>query len=152
MIRILLNCGFLLASLFSFTIVSAFPVIDTNKVLLAEAKMTEPLTITREANIVFPDILKGNEENSLDYIENFSSKKRNYLIHTYKKSTKLFPKAAAILKKYNLPSEMRVLLAIESGFNPNAVSKAGAVGYWQIMDAVAKEYKLNYVLSSTLGS
>jgi membrane-bound lytic murein transglycosylase D len=36
-------------------------------------------------------------------------------------------------------------LALESAFNGNAVSKAGAVGYWQIMDEVAKEYGLKYV-------
>ena len=35
-----------------------------------------------------------------------------------------------------------MLLALESAFNGNAVSKAGAVGYWQIMDDVAKEYGL----------
>ena len=33
----------------------------------------------------------------------------------------------------------------ESAYNANAVSKAGAVGYWQIMDEVAKEYGLKYV-------
>ena len=37
------------------------------------------------------------------------------------------------------------MLALESAFNANAVSSAGAVGYWQIMDEVAKEYGLKYV-------
>jgi len=41
------------------------------------------------------------------------------------------------------------LMILESAYNPNAVSKAGAVGYWQFMDAVAKEYGLRYVAKET---
>ena len=36
-------------------------------------------------------------------------------------------------------------MLLESDCNANALSKAGAVGYWQIMDVVAKEYGLTYV-------
>ncbi|MBK9487131.1 MAG: transglycosylase SLT domain-containing protein [Chitinophagaceae bacterium] len=79
------------------------------------------------------------------YIEKFSENRRAYLIRTYTRSKKYFPKATAILKKHNLPQELKVLLALESAFNGNAVSKAGAVGYWQIMDEVEKEYGLKYV-------
>jgi membrane-bound lytic murein transglycosylase D len=116
------------------------------KILFAELKKnTEPTYIVKEANISFPEILKGNEDESLNYIEKFSETRRGYLIRTFNKGKKLFPKAEKILKKYNLPTELKILLALESGFDPNAVSRAGAVGYWQIMDAVAKEYGLKYV-------
>ena len=101
--------------------------------------------ITLEPNVVFPEILTGNEDEALAYIEKFSENRRAYLIRTYDRSKKYFPKATAILKKHNLPQELKVLLALESAFNGNAVSKAGAVGYWQIMDEVAKEYGLKYV-------
>jgi membrane-bound lytic murein transglycosylase D len=37
------------------------------------------------------------------------------------------------------------LIALESGFDANAVSKQGAVGYWQITDKVAKQYGLQIV-------
>ena len=94
------------------------------------------------AAVVFPAILTGNEENSSEYIEKFSKNRRNYLINTYKKGKAFFTKASAILKKYNLPKELTILLALESGFNANAVSGAGAVGYWQLMDKTAKEYGL----------
>ncbi|MBI3717898.1 MAG: lytic transglycosylase domain-containing protein [Sphingobacteriales bacterium] len=33
-------------------------------------------------------------------------------------------------------------MALESAYNPNARSRAGAVGYWQFMDVVAREYNL----------
>lgn len=99
---------------------------------------------TTEANIVFPELLSGNEEESLDYIEKFSTNRRAYLIRTYNRGKNYFPKAVTILSKHHLPEEFKILLALESAFNANAVSKAGAVGYWQIMDEVAKEYGLKY--------
>lgn len=97
-----------------------------------------------DTNIVFPELLSGNEKESLDYIEKFSSNRRAYLIRTYNKGKKYFPKAVTILNKHHLAEEYKILLALESAFNGNAVSKAGAVGYWQIMDEVAKEYGLKY--------
>lgn len=118
----------------------------TKKQLLAAASAKDNAGfITLEPNVVFPEILTGNEAETLAYIEKFSENRRAYLIRTYNRSKKYFPKATAILKKHNLPQELKVLLALESAFNGNAVSKAGAVGYWQIMDEVAKEYGLKYV-------
>ncbi|MES2430119.1 MAG: lytic transglycosylase domain-containing protein [Bacteroidota bacterium] len=118
----------------------------TKKILLAELdKKIEPLYITKPANIVFPEILKGNEEEALSYVEKFSTNRRDYIIRMYNKGKKLFPKASTILKKHNVPQEFKVLLALESAFNANAVSCAGAVGYWQIMDAVAGEYGIKHV-------
>ena len=96
----------------------------------------------RESNIIFPAILKGNEEESLEYIEKFSGRRKAYLVRMYNKGTILLPKTAKIFKKYKLPEELKMLLPLESAYNSNAVSKAGAVGYWQIMDEVAREYGL----------
>jgi membrane-bound lytic murein transglycosylase D len=101
--------------------------------------------VLETSNVEFPDILKGNEEASIDYIEKFSVKRRDYLIRMYTKGKKLLPKAASILKKHNLPEELKILMILESAYNANAVSKAGAVGYWQFMDAAAKQYGLKYI-------
>ena len=67
----------------------------------------------------------------------------------YKKGKTIFPKVTKTFKKYNVPQEFKVLIALESAFNGNAVSGAGAVGYWQIMDEVAKEYGLKYIPQPT---
>ncbi|MFT3909889.1 MAG: lytic transglycosylase domain-containing protein [Ferruginibacter sp.] len=113
-----------------------------NTLLASLDKKADETIVVQQANIVYPTILAGNEDESIDYVENFSSRRKNYLVNTYNRSKQLFPKAEAILKKYDVPQEFKVLLALESGFNGNAISKAGAVGYWQIMDEVAKEYGL----------
>lgn len=130
-----------------FSSAKADAVTDTSKkkLLAAVSEKENAGFIVLEPNVVFPEVLTGNEEKTLDYIEKFSANRRAYLIRTYNRSKKYFPKATAILKKHNLPQELKVLLALESAFNGNAVSSAGAVGYWQIMDEVAKEYGLKYV-------
>ena len=129
----------------SFT--RAFSYTDTSKKVLLAAVNNNDKTayINLEPNVIFPDVLTGNEEEAIEYIEKFAVNRRAYLIRTYNRSKKYFPKVTTVLKKYDLPHELKVLLALESAFNGNAVSKAGAVGYWQIMDEVAKEYGLKYV-------
>ena len=119
---------------------------DTSSLLLASTKTKPaPFYFIQQPNVIFPEILKGNEANSSEYVASFSNKKRDYLVYIFNKGKKILPKVKAILKKNNLPEELGVLMLLESACNANAVSKAGAVGYWQIMDVVAKEYGLNYV-------
>lgn len=107
--------------------------------------------ITIESNVIFPEVLAGNEVQMMDYIEKFAGNRKDYLVRTYNRSKKYFPKVAAILKRHNLPRELAVLLALESAFNANAVSKAGAVGFWQFMDETAKEYGLKVTEQLTPG-
>lgn len=115
-------------------------------ILLANTKTNvSTKAYIKAANVLYPESLQLNIKESLDYVQKFSDKKRSYLIRTYQSGKKYFPQIAAILKRYNLPQELKVLIALESAFNPNAVSSAGAVGYWQFMDAAAREYGLKIV-------
>jgi len=142
-----LLCYMLILMVTSFQTLSAQSFRDsTKKVLLTSAaKRAEPSFIIKPSNVVFPEILRGNETETLDYIESFSKRKRDYLIRMYTRGRQFLPKAASILNNYNLPAELKILLILESAYNGNAVSKAGAVGYWQIMDEVAREYGIKYI-------
>jgi membrane-bound lytic murein transglycosylase D len=100
--------------------------------------------IVKEANVAYPSLLDNTEQNAAEYIEKFSTNRREYIMRMYKKGKSFFPKAVKVLRKYNLPQEYKVLIAIESAFNGNAVSHCGAVGYWQIMDGTAAEYGMKY--------
>ena len=118
----------------------------TRKILLAGAHVKRgPEYIIKQANIVFPEILKGEEAPAVDYVANFGNNKRGYLLAMHEKGKEIIPQANAILKQYGLPEELSVLLMLESACNANVVSRSGAVGYWQIMDVVAKQYGLKYV-------
>lgn len=44
----------------------------------------------------------------------------------------------AMFKKYQLPSDLKYLAVVESELKYNAVSKVGAVGYWQLMPETAQ--------------
>lgn len=144
--RLLFTAIFAIAS---FTAAAQGGADSSKRLLAALNKKDNACYIVKESNIVFPAVLSGNETQSLDYIEKFCNNRKEYIARTYTRGKKYFSKAAAILKRYNLPHELKVLLALESAFNANAVSKAGAVGYWQFMDEVAKEYGLKVVTQYT---
>ena len=75
---------------------------------------------------------------------------RELLVNTYwqsnmmlllKRSNKYFPTIEKILKEEGVPSDLKYLSVIESGLE-NAISPAGAKGFWQIMRTTGKEYGL----------
>lgn len=45
-----------------------------------------------------------------------------------------------IFKSYNLPEDLAYLPHVESSFNPNAYSKAGAAGMWQFTHSTGKRF------------
>lgn len=59
------------------------------------------------------------------------------------RSSRYFPMMRRIAKEEGVPEEIIYLSMIESGLNPNAVSKASAVGLWQFMEYTGKDFGLN---------
>lgn len=55
-----------------------------------------------------------------------------------KRAGKFFPVIEAILSKNGIPDDFKYVALIESGLM-NAVSPAGAKGFWQLMEGTAKE-------------
>ncbi len=58
------------------------------------------------------------------------------------KSQHFFPLYESILAEYDMPLEIKYLSIIESGLNPHARSRCGAVGPWQFMPATARIFDL----------
>ena len=94
-------------------------------------------------SVIYPVSLQDYRKQTKEYIKTFSKKERDYIIHIFSKGKKFFSKAIQILDKYDVPSELQMIPVLESEFNANAVSPAGAVGYWQFMAIPAKEYGLH---------
>jgi membrane-bound lytic murein transglycosylase D len=53
-----------------------------------------------------------------------------------------FPMITRIFKEKNLPVDLAYVSMLESGFNPKALSPAGARGLWQFMAPTGKRYGL----------
>ncbi|MFB9052903.1 lytic transglycosylase domain-containing protein [Formosa undariae] len=75
---------------------------------------------------------------------------RELLVNTYwqsnalllfKRANKYFPVIEPILKKHGIPDDFKYLAVIESGLT-NAVSPAGARGFWQIMKGTGRDFGL----------
>ncbi len=75
---------------------------------------------------------------------------REVMVNTYwhsstlqllKKANRWFPVMDTILKKEGIPSDFLFMPLIESGLS-NAVSPAGAAGFWQLLKGTAREYGL----------
>ncbi|MCM5663804.1 lytic transglycosylase domain-containing protein [Galbibacter mesophilus] len=75
---------------------------------------------------------------------------RELLVNTYwqsngllliKRANKYFPIIEPILKAHGVPDDLKYIAVIESGLT-QAVSPAGATGFWQLMKGTAREYGL----------
>ncbi|MDM1400958.1 lytic transglycosylase domain-containing protein [Myroides odoratimimus] len=62
-------------------------------------------------------------------------------ITTIKRANRFFPIIEPILKKNGIPDDFKYLCVIESGL-ANAVSPAGASGFWQFMKGTSKDFNL----------
>lgn len=87
-------------------------------------------------DLVYNDAVHG-------YIELYAMRKRELVSRMMALSQYYFPLFEQVLDKYNLPLELKYLAICESALNPNAKSKAGAMGLWQFMYPTGKLYNLN---------
>ncbi|MFP4365475.1 MAG: lytic transglycosylase domain-containing protein [Bacteroidales bacterium] len=86
-------------------------------------------------------------------LENFDvweSFDRELMVNTYwqsqtllfiKRAERYFPLIEPILEEYEIPDDFKYLALAESGMT-NAVSPAGAVGFWQFLRGTARDYGL----------
>lgn len=75
-------------------------------------------------------------------IELFVYKRRSLLNSMLSLADLYYPEIEVALDKNDLPLELRYLIIVESGMNPQAISPAGAAGLWQLMLPTAKAYGL----------
>jgi membrane-bound lytic murein transglycosylase D len=73
-----------------------------------------------------------------DYTRKYLVAHNQTLNHVQNASATPFSVIDTVLSKKKLPKELKYLAVIESALNHKAVSKAGAVGPWQLMESTAK--------------
>lgn len=77
------------------------------------------------------------------YIDMYANRKRNLVSRMMGLSYLYFPMFEELLAKHKMPLELKYLAIVESALNPNARSRAGAVGLWQFMYGTGKLFNLN---------
>jgi membrane-bound lytic murein transglycosylase D len=77
------------------------------------------------------------------YIELYAMRKREMTSRMLGLAELYFPVFEEYLDRHGMPHEMKYLAVVESALNPNARSKAGAVGLWQFMLPTGKMFGLH---------
>lgn len=67
---------------------------------------------------------------------------RNKMCAISRQSEKYLAWARSVFRERGMPEELAYLALVESGYRPDAVSSAGAVGAWQFMPGTATNYGL----------
>ncbi len=81
---------------------------------------------------ITPISLKYNND-VRHYIELYLDERQNSLEFMLEKSDYYFPIFESYLDKYDLPLELKYVACLESGLNPKAKSRSGALGLWQFL-------------------
>ena len=135
---------------------NGIPLPDTTRPV--DTVQVTPAEVTKQAVAVFgdsvgvpPDSVEAEELTwDLDvrsyetharvehYVTMFTNDARSRIIDRLERGSRYEPMIRAKLKAGGLPEDMYYLALIESGYSPDAYSRAAAVGIWQFMTATAK--------------
>jgi membrane-bound lytic murein transglycosylase D len=72
------------------------------------------------------------------YVAHFTGPARDYIQTRLSDGTRFEPMIRESLRRGGIPEDMYYLALVESGFDPNAYSRAAAVGMWQFMASTAR--------------
>lgn len=76
------------------------------------------------------------------FLERYSGSRREVIGRWLDRSTRYLSMIQQVFRKKGLPEDLAFTAMVESGFNPHAVSRAGAKGLWQFMAQTARRYGL----------
>lgn len=76
--------------------------------------------------------------------------KNNSHVELLKRRDSVWDKIQSILQAHGLPSELGYIAWVESAFDPQATSHAGAAGIWQFISSTAAEYGLTPLTGDSL--
>jgi len=111
------------------------------EVLIGE-EVEDTIASKKLSEVALPDVpivLNQQVEKWMDY---FQGRGRKYFVRWLSRSGRYVPMMKQILRENGLPEGLIYLSMIESGFSPNAYSRARAVGPWQFMKFTGERYGL----------
>ncbi len=114
------------------------PEYDYNKENVSYSKEEYISRLRRLPNVIE---MPYNEE-VRKMIDKYTGRLRRDVSYMIGASNFYMPVFEKALESYDLPLELKYLPIIESGLNPNAVSRVGASGLWQFMIQTGRHYGL----------
>jgi len=105
--------------------------------LLASPEKEIPRPQAKGCNLTYQYNAKIDE-----YMKRNLTRNRAYFEYCLERFDKVRPTMERIFLEHGLPKDLVYLAMVESAGNPNAVSPAGAVGYWQFLPGTARLYGL----------
>ncbi|MBI3628751.1 MAG: lytic transglycosylase domain-containing protein [Candidatus Rokubacteria bacterium] len=90
----------------------------------------------------FPEYPVVSNDRIHYFLRRFTGARREVIGLWLERSSRYLGMIRSILRKHGLPEDLAFTAMIESGFNPVAVSRAGAKGLWQFMAQTARNYGL----------
>ncbi len=93
-------------------------------------------------NVTIPLVDNEFVQNGITFLTQ-DDRGRRFLTKCLERSTRWFPMMKRYAAQEGVPEEIIYLAMIESALNPNAFSKAKAVGMWQFIRSTGERYDLN---------
>lgn len=100
------------------------------------------LSASNETPFIFDIPVTYNERVS-SWIHYFQTSGRRSFRTWLERSARYLPVVEAELQRAGLPQDLVYVAMIESGFKPDAVSHAGAMGMWQFISSTGRRYGLS---------
>ncbi len=139
-----------LSLVFLALLVAGYQFFESNTLPMAKEEPAGEPSLYKPVKL--PEKLEfAGERVPLEFFDVRESLDREMLVNSYyhsqtirflKLAPRFFPMIEPILKADTIPDDFKYLALAESGFDPRAVSPAGAVGFWQFMKGTATDYGL----------
>lgn len=123
------------------TVIAAEPPVALKTLTSLENSKME-FSNTNETPFIFDIPVTYNERVS-GWIHYFQTKGRRSFRTWLERSARYLPVVEAELQRAGLPQDLVYVAMIESGFRPDAVSHAGAMGMWQFIASTGRRYGLS---------
>lgn len=102
-----------------------------------EQRIDEVLVRFGETDYQIPKEMKERVQH---HINIYSGKMKNTIARYFQRKEKYFPFIQKVFREKNIPLDLAYVSMLESGFNPMALSHAGARGLWQFMPHTGRRF------------
>jgi len=99
--------------------------------------------VSQKVKMLETDMPFELNETIYSFVDYFTVRNRTYTKMVLARKDTYFPLFEEVLARHNMPDDIKFLAIIESGLNPKAKSRVGAMGLWQFMPATGRMFHMN---------